>query len=143
VLLVGFGPAGQRVAEALMEQHRQGLLVLELNPRNALVAQRYGLRTLVGNADQSEVLERACIHSVQIVVITVPDPAESKQIINLCRGMNPAVRVVVRARYHAYRWELQFAGADTVIDEEEQVGLHLAAEVRKIMDTEEERQTQT
>ena len=133
ILLIGFGPAGQRVAESLMDERRDTMLVVDINPRNAAIAQRYSLRTLVGNAAQSEVLERAGIHRARVVVVTVPDPAESKQIINLCRGMNPGVRVVVRARYHAYRWELQLAGADAVIDEEEQVGLRLAAEVRKTL----------
>ncbi len=133
ILLVGFGPAGQRVAESLMEAHSEAIMVVDINPRNAAVAERYSLRTLVGNADQSEVLERAGIHRARVVVVTVPDPAASKQIITLCRAMNPDVRVVVRARYHAYRWELQLAGADAVIDEEEQVGRRLAAEVRKTL----------
>lgn len=133
IVLVGFGPAGQRVAESLMEEHSEAMLVVDINPRNAAIAQRYSLRTLVGNANQSEVLEQAGIHWARVIVVTVPDPTESKQIINLCRAMNSGVRVVVRARYHAYRWELQLAGADAVIDEEEQVGLRLAAEVRKTL----------
>lgn len=131
ILLVGFGPAGQRVAESLLDEHGKAMVVLELNPRNAAIAQRYGLRAVLGNADQPEVLEEAGIHSARIVVITVPDPAESQKIINLCRSLNGEVELLVRARYHAYRWELQFAGADAVVDEEEQVGLQLARQVRQ------------
>jgi len=46
--------------------------------------------------------------------------------------MNPSVVVVARARYHVFRWELELAGAH-VVDEEDQLGLRLAAETRKAM----------
>ena len=126
ILLIGFGPAGQRVAEGLMEQYASQIHVVELNPRSAATAQRYGLASLIGNACQNEVLEQAGIHLAQIVVVTIPDPDTAQQVINLCRSLNPDVRLLVRARYHAYRWELQMAGADIVVDEEDQVGQRLA-----------------
>jgi len=133
ILLIGFGPAGQRVAESLLTEHAQGMMVLELNPRSAAMAERYGLPSMVGNAQQAEVLERAGIRFAQMIAITVPDPEQSKAIIYICRALNPDAKVFVRARYHAYRWELQFAGADAVVDEEEQIGLHLADEIRKTL----------
>lgn len=138
ILLVGFGPAAQRVAEALMGQHPAEIVVIELNPRNAATAQRYGLRHVIGSATQPEVLEKAGIHQAQIVIITIPDPQTSQLIITLCRALNPAAQILVRARYHAYRWELQMAGADIVIDEEEQLGQRMAAVVRKTLAHEED-----
>ncbi len=133
VLIVGFGPAGQRVAEALLAEHSRRILVLDLNPRAAAVAHGYGLKLHVGNAGQNEVLEAAGIRQACAVVVTVPDPAAARQVILLCRQMNPAAKILVRARYHAYRWELVSAGAEIVIDEEEQVGRRLSAEVRRIL----------
>jgi monovalent cation:H+ antiporter-2, CPA2 family len=133
ILIVGFGPAGQRVAEALMGRYRDHLLVIDLNPRSAAVAQRYGLAMHVGNAAQAEVLERAGVHAAAVVVVTVPDPSAARQVVLLCKHMNTAAQVVVRSRYHAYRWELQMAGADVVVDEEEYVGMRLAAEVRRAL----------
>jgi CPA2 family monovalent cation:H+ antiporter-2 len=135
IILIGFGPAGQRIAEALLTRHQQDLFVIDLNPRAAAVAQRYGLPILAGNASQPEVLESARIHQARVIVVTVPDPAASRQVIQLCRHMNPNASVLVRARYHVFRWELELAGAEVVIDEEEQVGLRLAAEVRRILHT--------
>lgn len=133
IVLIGFGPAGQRIAEALLGQHQREMFVVDLNPRAAAVAHRYDLPMLVGNASQPEVLESARIDQAHVVVVTVPDPAAGRQVIQLCRHMNPNVHVLVRARYHVFRWELELAGAEVVIDEEEQVGLRLSAEVRRIL----------
>ena len=130
VIIVGFGPAGQRVAESLVSLYAKRILVIDLNPRAVAIARQRGVAMHVGNAGQAEVLEAAKIHRAAAVVITLPDPAASRQVIHLCRHMNPGAKIIARARYHAYRWELMAAGAEVVVDEEEQVGQRLAAEVR-------------
>jgi CPA2 family monovalent cation:H+ antiporter-2 len=130
-LIIGFGPAGQSLAEALMGQHATQLTVVDLNPRNAAVAQRYGLPVHMGDATHREVLEHAGIHRAAVVVLTVPDPATARHVIHQCRHLAPETPILVRARYHIHRWDLQLAGAAVIIDEEEQVGLRLAAEARR------------
>ena len=131
ILLIGFGPAGQWVAQELMTHHAKEIAVIELNPKGASIADRYGLKCFIGDACQTEILEKAGISRSQIIVITLPDPGTSQQVINLCRSLSPHARLLVRARYHAYRWELQMAGADVVVDEEEEIGHALAARVRQ------------
>mgnify|MGYP005848172435 CR=1 FL=1 len=138
ILIVGFGPAGQRVAESLIARHNQRMLVLDLNVRAASIAERYGLAMHVGNAAQAEVLEAAGIRQVSVVVLTLPDPAAARAAIHQIRLLNPSATVIVRARYHAYRWELHMAGAEIVVDEEEQVGLRLAAEARRAIQQQDE-----
>lgn len=133
ILIIGFGPAGQRVAEALIGEHKDEIQVVELNPRTAAIAQRYELPYQLGNASQMEVLQSARIDEARVVIITVPDPVAARQVIHLCRSANPDVTILARARYHAYRWELQLAGAESVIDEEDQVGMKLAAEAKRIL----------
>ncbi|MEA2064113.1 MAG: hypothetical protein U9P14_10475, partial [Gemmatimonadota bacterium] len=56
-------------------------------------------------------------------------PAAVRDIIHLCKSLAPQVKIFVRARHHIFRWELFMAGAETVIDEEAQVGRRLAEEV--------------
>lgn len=128
VLLIGFGPAGQRVAEALLGFIGPAVHVLELNPRNAARAADYGLSAHIGDARQATVLEHVGIRRCFAVVITLPDPGSARQIIHLIRTMNPNATIVARSRYHVSRWELQMAGA-LVVDEEEQVGLVMASDV--------------
>ncbi|UCD28167.1 MAG: cation:proton antiporter [Planctomycetota bacterium] len=130
-MIVGFGPAGQRVAEALMKQHKSIVVVVELNPRSAAIAQSYGLQTYIGDATRAEVLEQLRVATARIVAVTVPDPGTSRRIIEQVRSLSTETRIIVRARYHVHRWQLAFAGAQVIVDEEEQVGMRIASEVQK------------
>jgi CPA2 family monovalent cation:H+ antiporter-2 len=131
VLIVGFGPAGQRVAETLMRRHKSQLVVLELNARSADIARTYGLITHVGDATRADVLECLRVEEARAVVVTIPDPAAARHVIEQARALAPDTPVIARARYHVYRWELLLAGAETVVDEEDQVGFRIAAAVRR------------
>jgi CPA2 family monovalent cation:H+ antiporter-2 len=132
VVIVGFGPAGQGVAEALI---REGVIlaVVELNSKTAAVARSNGLQTYVGDARSEEVLESLHLEAARAVVVTVPDPKTTRQIIERVRARAPGTTIVARARYHVCRWELQLAGAHEVVDEEDEVGLRIASKVRETL----------
>lgn len=131
IVIVGFGPAGQRIAATLMRQHKSLLVVVELNTKSADVARTYGLRTYIGDATRAEVLEHVRVTSARAVAVTLPDPAAARQVIEQVHSLSPETLVVARARYHVYRWELLFAGAQIVVDEEDQVGLRMASAVQE------------
>ncbi|MCK4343140.1 MAG: cation:proton antiporter [Phycisphaerae bacterium] len=131
IIIVGFGPAGQRVAEALLRRHKSRLVVIELNAKSADVARTYGLRTYIGDATRAEALEHVRVAAALTVVVTVPDPATARHVIEQVRALSSETPVIARARYHVYRWELILAGAEVVVDEEEEVGLRIAVAVRK------------
>ncbi len=133
VFIIGFGPAGQRVAQALLNQYQKQIVVIDLNWRNTTIAMRDGLATQLGDASRREVLEHAQIHVASVIVITVPDTNTSRAIIHHCKYLAPSAVIVARARYHALSEQIQSAGALEVVDEEENVGLRLAAEARKHM----------
>lgn len=133
IIIVGFGPAGQRVAEALMARHRQRVVVVDTNPRNARIAERYGLHRHIGNATRREVLEHADLASAAGMVITLPDVNASRQVIHQARHVHPTLPIMARARYHVFRWELQLAGAEIVVDEEDQLGRRLAAQALRLL----------
>ena len=133
IVIVGFGPAGRRVAEALMRRHKSLLVVVELGAKSAGVAQTYGLRTYIGDATHTEVLEHVRVAAARTVVVTVPDPTAARRVIEGVRALAPQTPVIARARYHVYRWELIVAGAEVVVDEEDEVGLRIASAVRKML----------
>ncbi len=139
IFIIGFGPAGQGVAHALLAQYSEQIVVMELNPRNIAVAQGIGLAVQLGDAAHREVLEHAQIHHAAVIVITVPDPNACRTMIHHCKYLAPSAVIIARARYHVLRWELQLAGAIEVVDEEEHVGLRLAAEARKHLRADAER----
>jgi len=138
IVIVGFGPAGQRVAEGLLSSHQQLMVAIDLNPENVEIARRYGLKAYLGDATQREILEHAGIYKARVFVTTVPDHNAARHLIRLVRDLAPDVFIVSRCRYHVLHWELLAAGADEVVDEEDQLGRRLAAQVRKQVGTSDE-----
>ena len=131
LIVVGFGPAGQRVVETLLGEGGRQILVVDQVPATVAHAQSYGLKTVIGDATREEVLESLHIRSAAAAVITVPDPNTAQQIVERVRAMSPDTIIVARARYHIYRWQLDLAGAHAVVDEENEVGLRIASEVQE------------
>ncbi len=133
ILIIGFGPAGQRVVEGLIDPHQGRIVVVDLNPDHISIANRYGLRAILGDATQTEILEQAGIYRACIVVLVLPDHNTTRQLIYHVRDLCPDAHLIVRCRYHVRHWELLNAGAHEVVDEEDQVGHQLAERVRKVL----------
>jgi CPA2 family monovalent cation:H+ antiporter-2 len=133
VLLAGFGPAGQLVASELIEHFGDRITVLDLNPKAAAAVDQYGINFHLGDAGSAEVLEHARIQEAAALIVTLPDPQAVRNVVHTARQLCPQVTIIARSRYHAYRWEIMLAGAEVVVDEEEQVGRRLAAEARDIL----------
>jgi len=127
VIIVGYGPAGQAVAEAL-EAAQAAYVILELNP-NTVAAYRASRSIVLGDATQPEILEHAGVRQARAVVITLPDTAAVRRIIHQVKALAAAVPVVARARHHIAVEELRGAGADAVVDEEEITGGELGRRV--------------
>lgn len=87
----------------------------------------------MGDATQTSDLERAQLEMAGVVVIAVPNPLSMRPLIQHVRRMAPGVMVIARSRYHIYSWEYLRAGAHKIVDEENQVGLRLADEVRLVL----------
>lgn len=133
VLLVGFGPAGQLVAGDLINHYGDRITVLDLNPKARSTADQYGLKFMLGDASSADVLEHAGIQRSAAFIVTLPDPAAVRQVVQIARQLCPNVTIIARSRYHATRWEIMLAGAEIVVDEEEQVGRRLAVEARRAL----------
>ena len=127
VIVVGYGPAGQRVVSALQ---RAGIrfLVLEFNP-NTVSACSSTLPIELGDATQPEILQHIGVGRSRAVVVTIPDPSASRAIIEQVRRLARDVPVIVRGRYHQYAAMLEQAGATSTVDEEQYVGAEMAAQV--------------
>ena len=126
--VIGFGPAGQRVAEVLLEACISPQVV-ELNPRTAALAREKNLAVHMADATNSDVFSHLGIKGACLVIITVPDPRSVKEIIHNIRIFSPESRIVARSRYHIASRSLMDAGANAVVDEEIATGDKLAEEV--------------
>lgn len=134
VLVVGYGPAGQRTTEAL-KAAKIPFLVLELNP-SAVAAHRNATPMQVGDATQAGILEHAGVGQALALVVTTPDPRTSQLIVHQARRLAPRIPIIARARYHMHAPALLRAGANEVIDEEEVVGESVGAAIVKALGAE-------
>lgn len=128
VYIIGFGPAGQRVADVLMAKGHYPA-VIELNPRTAALARNKSLDVFMVDATLSETIDHIGIKGACLVVVTIPDPRSAKEIIGNIRLFSPNAMIIVRSRYHIASNSLKEAGADMVIDEENTIGDELARAV--------------
>ena len=127
-IIVGFGPAGRRIAEALLEIKIHPRII-ELNPKSTRKAEAMGLSAYIGDATHGEVLLHAGVRDAAVVVVTVPDPDTCRDIIRNVRLTAPGAAVIARGRYHIAIGQLEEAGASSVIDEESVVGRRMAKNV--------------
>jgi CPA2 family monovalent cation:H+ antiporter-2 len=128
VYIVGFGPAGRKVARALLEMGIQPH-VIELNPRSVKAASRMGLKVHLGDASHADIVTHAGIQGACVIVVTVPDPRTAKRVLQNIHAMSPSSSVIVRSRYHIATPELWEMGAAFAVDEENVVGRELARQV--------------
>ena len=124
VILVGYGPAGRAVAEALKDEHIP-YFILEMNQKTVSSC-RVDQPIEIGDATQPEILEHAGILHAAAVVVSIPDPGISRTIVSQCRMLAPDIPILVRARYSLFRDTLETAGASIIVDEEWVVGEILA-----------------
>jgi CPA2 family monovalent cation:H+ antiporter-2 len=107
--------------------------IMELNPASRASVAEAGFTLHLGDATRSEVLSHAGIKDAGVVVVTTPDPGTAHDIIRSIRTISPDVPLVARGRYHRHIDRLRQAGADIVVDEEQEVGDRLAEEVRQLV----------
>lgn len=123
-IVVGYGPAGVQVVDALLDQGAP-VTVIELNPK--LRPATEGVTFVHGDGSRIEVLEAAGISNARLLVITVPEPMGSRRAVVQARSVAPDLPILARGRYHRFVDELVAAGATHVADEESLVG-HAIAE---------------
>jgi len=123
--IIGFGPAGKKVADVLTEM---GVApeIIELNPAALESVGRQGIVMHLGDATKTEVLEHAGIQDASVVVVTVPDSRTAVGMIRTIRMLLPDVKIIARGRFHRHIPLLEEAGAELVVDEEQMVGARLA-----------------
>lgn len=105
VVLVGYGRVGQRVAQSLMAQGVSMVVVDEnrdtVEALRSTIAQQPQalLQCVVGDANQSEVLVQAHIKGARLLLVTTSNALDVRQMGQLGRKLNPALRVLARATH--------------------------------------------
>ena len=132
VLIIGFGPAGQEVAQAL-KSHNVDSHVIELNPHTAAKAGQMDLHVHIGDATSSDMMNHIGAQAICAAVITLPDPKTCRDVIANLKLLLPGIPILTRSRYHRYTMDLKNRGATIVVDEESTVGQTLADNLITLM----------
>ncbi|MAS94950.1 MAG: sodium:proton exchanger [Verrucomicrobiales bacterium] len=137
VLIVGFGPSGQRVAEEVRAHEGVTPRVIEMKPNNVDLARSMGVDAVLGDATNLDFLIHEGISRACAIVITLPDHRTAIKIVESVRTLNHGIVIIVRARYHTFVDELERAGATIAVDEEYLTGTGLTQSMKDLLDGEE------
>lgn len=119
-VVVGFGPTGRRVQQALAENGLEPV-VIDTNVDTVNTLAKQGCYAVYGDAAKREVLHAAGIERASYCVITVPDGDTTVAAAAMARAMNPEARILVRARFLVEEPLLKNAGATGIAFEEAEI----------------------
>ena len=117
VIVAGYGLTGREVCRAVREAG-YAYVAVDANPDNVRAARTAGVRAVLGDVTQREVLEElGCMHA-RLVVLSINDTRATELAIHQIRATAPETALVVRTQYEMDRNSLQTAGATEVITAE-------------------------
>ncbi|MGD0173992.1 MAG: NAD-binding protein [Anaerolineales bacterium] len=97
IILVGLGHLGFRVASQLHDME-QDVVAIELSPSAELVAhtRKLDIPVLPGDGTKEDLLEAAGVARARAIILCTQNDSLNLQMAVKARGMNPAIRVVIR-----------------------------------------------
>jgi CPA2 family monovalent cation:H+ antiporter-2 len=124
VVIVGYGRVGRHIVNVL-GQTTIPHLVVESDAERVAELDRRGVKTLFGDAANSEVLTYAGLPRARALVVTLPDEAANAVIVVAAREAAPALPIIARASTEEGVLQLAQLGAQDVIHPELEGGLEI------------------
>ncbi|MEL6667517.1 MAG: potassium channel protein [Bacteroidota bacterium] len=127
IIICGYGRYGREVSRNLREQN-QKFVVID-SDEDRLIEHAQADPTLLylhGDATDDSVLEAAGIHRARGLISALNDDGDNMFIVLSARQLNPALRIVSRAKQVRSEAKLMQAGADHVIMPELMGGFYMA-----------------
>lgn len=128
VLVVGYGPAGQRLVRVLSDTGIP-FIILELNPQLADKALKENYPVLIGDATRGHLLEHAGLRRAKMCVVAINDPVATLRVTELAHYLNPTLQIIVRSRFLSDVERFHEAGADIVVPEELETAIRIFTHV--------------
>ena len=123
-VVVGYGPVGRAVDEALRQAGTR-TVVIDLNMDTVAQLNARGCQAIFGDASHSSILAQAGLARASHLLVTLPHSVNRTAMIAAARQLNPACRILVRARYLRERAELEQVGTSAVCFEEVEAAVAL------------------
>src|SRR5437867_4067541 len=128
VVIAGLGLNGRNLATALRAV-RVPYLIVELNPQTVRQARAQGEPAFYGDATREEILRALGVERARLFVVAISDPAATRRMVRVARGLNPALHIIARTRYVVEIPELARLGANVVIPEEFETSIEIFTRV--------------
>ncbi|MBL7636702.1 MULTISPECIES: YbaL family putative K(+) efflux transporter [Atlantibacter] len=119
-LLVGYGRVGSLLGEKLMEQGIP-LVVVETSRTRVDELRERGIRTVLGNAANEEILNLAHLDCARWLLLTIPNGYEAGEIVATARAKCPDIEIIARAHYDDEVDYISERGANEVVMGEREI----------------------
>ncbi len=119
VIIAGYGDAGRTLAPILAEREIP-YVIITLSPDGAHEAERGEMRVIRGNYTRRHDLMLAGLRSASLLVVADDDIETTRRVISAGRALNPNLRIFARTRFAEDAQELQEAGAERVVSDEQE-----------------------
>ena len=124
VIIVGYGLNGRNLARVLGETEIP-YLALDLDGDTVSRESKHGVPVYYGDATNPNVLRHMKIEDAKVLVVAISDPFITRRAVQVAKGLNPKLHVVVRTRYLRELEELHQLGADDVVPEEFETSIEI------------------
>jgi CPA2 family monovalent cation:H+ antiporter-2 len=126
VIIVGYGLNGRNLARVLGETEIP-FVALDLDGDTVRREAQHGVPIYYGDATNQNVLRHVRIEDARVLVLAISDPFSARRAVQVARGLNPRIHIVVRTRYLRELEELHDLGADDVVPEEFETSIEIFA----------------
>jgi len=124
VIIAGYGLNGRNLARVLGDTNIP-YLALDLDGDIVAREAKHGVPIYYGDATNPNVLRHMKIEDAKVLVVAMSDPFITRRAVQIAKGLNPKLHVVVRTRYLRELDELHQLGADDVVPEEFETSIEI------------------
>jgi K+:H+ antiporter len=126
VIVMGYGLSGRNLVRVL-EETEIPYLALDLDGDTVRRESQHGVKIIYGDATNPSVLQHVRIDDARVLVVAISDPFAARRAVQIARGMNPDLHIIVRTRYLREMDDLHQLGADEVVPEEFETSIEIFA----------------
>jgi CPA2 family monovalent cation:H+ antiporter-2 len=137
ILLVGYGPAGRRVASYLTNVNIN-FHVIDLNINAIKQLERKNISASIGDATQSEVLIHAGLMEAKYLIIAVPDENITLRVSAIAKSLNSKIQIIARLVHESQLDAARSVQIDIPVVEETLVGNTLVESIQAMLASDKE-----
>ena len=119
-LLVGYGRVGSLLGEKLLASDIP-LVVIETSRTRVDELRERGVRAVLGNAANEEIMQLAHLECAKWLILTIPNGYEAGEIVASARAKNPDIEIIARAHYDDEVTYITERGANQVVMGEREI----------------------